>query len=557
MTEQFYNVQFFVSEYPLLRTLEPSDCLSNTSPAVQTVMAKVDPDRLCKPEIRVAPPPLEEAVMSLEDFVTCYSLPQRAKVICGYWEASTDGCDDSSREFAADEIIHLAQVVCPFVNLLVDDPSSGRTIGISLSIGFQGARFRVVSHRESVGSKTPRVFKTVREMVTVFPHTVKALAGHRNAVDEEKMFNNGDRLRLVRVVSLPGGGKALECKLLRGNMRLLQLPIAYEGNFAEVDDPRGYSLHELVSIARVPRTLKICPNVASPSAIIPGIPANFNGCVTMERPQLLVHIERVQQQEDGNPDGAEADGKPFLVPVDCPIEISLREDTYQGSDFSSLTTKDLVKKYGASTPFVARVTDWFEETSVLHQHLVRPGHELVFIREETRSNILVREKPHKRHFLIPIDHNGSFFRLNHIREDCGVTRRTLLDLKSLEDASFPFDVVCTKDDNPYSNLPEDVLPMDMTLTFEAFVKEDPTVVVAKLADGIICKCFHLPTRTGLSLQFERRWHTAGQAEAFKQRWSDRDCLAEEISGTVYNEFMKIYSDYEWFPAEVSACVANK
>lgn len=520
-------------------------------------------------------PTLGDVAMSLEDFITFFSLPQRAKVICGYWEPSDDagGSGDSSREFAADELIQLAQVVCPFVTLrLVADAVSRRALGVSLSTRFQGVRFRVVSHRELTGSTKPRVFAGVAEMVEVWPHTVKALAGYRRCADAEdeegddRMFNNGDRLRLVRIACLPEGRRMLECKLLRGNMRLLQLPLTYRGNFAEVDDPKGYTLHDLVSIARVPRTLKIhrgndaaAAAAVSTAVTVPGIPAGFDGFIILERPQLFVQVQRVLSAaaDDGAEVAAAAEegeepadtAKPFLVPIDCPIEIALREDTYQGCDFSALKLKELASKYASRAPFVVRVTDWKEETSVLQLHLVRPGHQLIFVRQESRSTVLVRDKARNRQYMLPVDHKGIFVRLNAIREDCGLSpRRAPLDLKSLDDASFPFDVRFTNADGTYSNLPDALLPVDSTLTFEAFVDEDRTAVVAKLADGIICKCFHLPIRTGLRLQFERRWPTS-----VNHRMSEYDTFAEEVNARVYNKLMKIYSDYEWVMAEEKPC----
>lgn len=524
-----------------------------------------------------------DVAMSLEEFITFFSLPQRAKVICGYWEPADDaGGSDSSREFAADELIQLAQVVCPFVRLLlVPDADSVRTVGVSLSTRFQNVRFRVVSQRELTGSTKPRVFAGVAEMVDVWPHTVKALAGYRRSSDAEdegerddRMFSNGDRLRLVRIACLPEGRRMLECKLLRDNMRLLQLPLTYRGNFAEVDDPKGYTLHDLVSIARVPRTLKIhrggvsdnTDNDDASAVTVPGIPTNFDGFITLEKPQLFVQIQRVQRiAEEGAADEAEAepaDEKPFLVPIDCPIEIALREDTYQGCDFSALKLKEIVKKYASKMPFVARITDWKEETSILQLHLIRPGHQLIFIRQESRSTVLVRDKTHNRQYMLPVDHKGVFVRLNAtIREDCGLSpRRAPIDLKSLDDASFPFDVRFTNGDSPYSNLPDALLPVDSTLTFEAFVEEGQTAVVAKLADGIICKYFHLPIRTGLRLQFERRWPVSGaNTDAFvNHRMSEYDTFAEEVNARVYNKLMKLYSDYEWVMAdEKPSCPAVK
>jgi len=501
-------------------------------------------------EIATTSVDFESRSMELEAFVADFPLPQRAKVTAGFWD--TENENESDREFAAEEVIHILQVVCPFVNLTLIHSESEFQTRVSLGTRFVSAKFRVVSHREFTNSTKPRVFHGVEEMINVWPHTVKALSNHNPGSSGQQLaFGNGDRLRLIRIARMTEGEKVLECKVLRGNMQLLQLPLNYTGNFAEVDDPKGYTLLELVTIARVERTLMI--HRAGPSDVrtlpsIPGIPGDFDGYILMEKPQLFVQMERVPRSDDeyvrGSCDEQQQRGA-FLVPIGCPIDVSPREDTYQCHDCSQISLKELVAKYNGSTPFLARIICWDEETTVLQQNIVRPGHCLIFLKHEKTAKILARDKVRDRYYMVPVDHTGSFVRTTHIREDCGTMS---LNLKALEKCSFPFDVKFTNAGNPYSNVFDCVLPTETTLTFEAYIGDDKAAIVAKFCDSVICNRFHLPLRTKLMFQFEKKWTNPLPPED-SLRWSDSDILTEEITGKIYNKLMEKYGDYEWVPAK--------
>ena len=67
--------------------------------------------------------------------------------------------------------------------------------------------------------------------------------------------SNGDELRLIRLIH-DRDAVRLELKNLR-TRELVRMSLDQTGSFVEAQDPKSYSLKELVDMARVPRFLKI------------------------------------------------------------------------------------------------------------------------------------------------------------------------------------------------------------------------------------------------------------------------------------------------------------
>ena len=479
----------------------------------------------------------EDINMSFEDFVSFFPIPQRAKILEGYWECGE--CD--TREFSAEEVIDIQRILCPFVRLAFRCPKTGTRMSQSVTPRYPKLRFRVVTEKEFSKLEKSREFKGVDELIKVWPHVVETQFDQEVEHGDVPAFLAGDRLRMIRIVPLPHGEKALECKNSR-TLQLIQLPLDYGGVFCEVEDPKGYTLQELVDIAKVPRILKIIQNsVNGTEQPIPisGIPAGFDDYLEMEKPALLVEINRVEYQIEETDEDVYRN---LLVPIDCEIYLAPRSDTYRCLVNKCEQLKKLVIESSNSFPFIARITGWKEETTVLQNHVTRPGDLLLFYsnREEDKvKKILARFE--QRYFLIPTSHEGNFSRIAAKGKDLADLHLDSLD----EDSSFPFEVEYNNA-IPYSNIRDCLLPSDVRLTFEAFVTEQ-SVVVSKLFGDTIGQAFHLPLRTNLQVKFERRWKMRLPKEC-TEKMSVFDWHAEEIVGTMYNEIMKDNSDYEWLVA---------
>ena len=460
----------------------------------------------------------QELHMPLKDFVSIFPLPQRAKVTMGYYEV---GESETNREFAAEDTIDVRRVICPFVCLTYTDPKTGQSGRASVTIKLP-FRFQVVTRQDAENLPSPQVFNNVQETVSAWPLAVRALEDHVPTEGRIVRFQEGDRLRLVRIAVTPNGQKTLELKSKQTG-ELIQLPMTYVGKFAELGDRRLYTLLELVEIAPVRRTLKLFshdPNVAP----IPGIPRGYDGVIVLEKPMLLVEVCGIFPPDLKEETGASK----FLVPIDCEIEMSPRDVNYLCQvenflDLGKLMTQ--VEKSYSDYPFVVRVIDWKEETTILQNQVVRPGDLLVIYGRDTVCKI--RARIGTRTVLIPVNHPGNFSLSS--RNTGKNSNGPFLCLQQLENACFPFSVTYSSEvDCPYSNQADSLLE-ELTekdpMVFESFEKDEPCVIVSKLFSDAIGAGFHLPLRTGLQVRYHSSWK---RPEKTPRNLSASNCFAEEV-----------------------------
>jgi len=82
---------------------------------------------------------------------------------------------------------------------------------------------------------------------------------------------------------------------------------------------------ELAEIARVARQLVLTyEDRESPDAWIPGLPLDFSGHVTLDKPHYLVEVQAITEH-----DSDDVDKNCFLVSIDTDITVAAREVRYE------------------------------------------------------------------------------------------------------------------------------------------------------------------------------------------------------------------------------------
>lgn len=466
---------------------------------------------------------MDDSDYSLESFVWRVELPHRAKVTEGYYEP---GDEDGDREFSNGEILEVRRLICPFVDLTFRHPSNDEESTITVSTRNQDLRFRVLTEKEAHGLATSKIFCDVREVIERWPNAIKSLTDHFVKVpgSESSRITRGEELRLIRVINDgDAAGVRLELKL-RSNNTLIQLPAEFAGSFYELEDPKSYSLQELVDVARVERFLRLDLSEVDERPQIRGLPRDFDGLLTMKKPQVLVEIARVLVRETTD---EEYTGQPILCPINCDIKLTPREVAYMPLPFENFPLESLGKVCKERLPFVARLVSWNEETAILQNHMTRPGDDLVVYSHTSVDKILAHCG--KRYFLIPVYHRGCFKRAGKSKKD-----QVEVELGSLESKTFPCEVRYSNT-SEYHNTIDDHLPLKEKLIFDQFVKAEPCVVVSKLFGDVIGGGYHLPLRTKIAVRMERRWK---RSMATPQHMSHLDCCSEEITEELHHEMIR-------------------
>lgn len=460
--------------------------------------------------------------LPLSRFVREITLPHRAKVKEGYYE---EGDDDGNREFSNGDIIDVRRIICPLVVLGYEDPVSQKEVRTSVTTRNPDVRFNVLTKKEMTAK--PRHFRSVQELIDSWPLMVKCLSEHKvpvSADGKEPEFvtlQMEDELRLVRMIFDGKGGTFLEC-LLQRTMQLIQFQSTDPGSFVEVPDRMSYTLREIVDIALVERNLRVDYSPENPQSLPSGLPSDYAGVVVMEKPEVFVEICRLFKDEDSE---KYVLSTPILVPIDCDIQISPRHEDYTDIPNEPRRLVELGASPEHVFPVVARIVGWTEQSGILLHHVTRPGDNVMIYARTAIDRILAH--CNEKYFLIPTTHSGRFLRVH------GKSKKpTEIQLNSLCDDSFPFNVQY-HGNNAYSNTRDD-LPWPAVLTFTAFIKADPCVLVSKLFGDVIGEGFHLPLRTNVVVQLQRRVKNGAKSPT---RMSMFDNCSEEISGSTYTELM--------------------
>lgn len=453
--------------------------------------------------------------MTLEEFVTKFTLPHFARVKEGFYDSYTP----NSLEISNGELLELYRVVYPLtVTLEFAQSTSGTKQKVSMSTMNDDLRFHVLSR-----SQKPFVYPTIEEVIRAWPLMVKCKTDDTNksgsVVDGDALrrpaFKKNDELTLVRKIWDDDRTPVLECKV-QSTKQLIRLPATDAGQFLELTDPKSYTLQELIDIALVERRLKLEQSVKCKPISLKGIPRDYSGTLHLSKPLVQVQVSRLQQGEYSS-DFAVTD--PFLVPIDCGIVLSPRDETYQQkpSIYKTYTLSLLLEMSTFKYPSVTRVVSWKEQSGFLQNHLIRPGDYLVFYSRRSVNWILAHSPD--RYFLIPVTNRGKFV--------CN-RNKSQLKLDLLERQPFPITVQLFSD--------VDTTLESESLSLDAYIKDEPCVLACKIFGGRVGTAFHLPLRTKIRvLPVEWRGERLPKDPT---RFSTYDDSVQEIPFSLYEEIME-------------------
>ena len=450
--------------------------------------------------------------MSLAEFILTFALPQRAKVFsCSEYD------NDDDVDLHEGDVIQIRRVECPCIHLSFHEPTTGKSVSVS-ALTTNPTQFQVVCAN--------RIFSGVKDLIKSWPLLVRAhndwnsssINGRGTIVD---WFRDGDLLRPIRQVVLPDRRMVLECAVV-DKMRIVQLPMTYRGEFSEMPTKNGYTLAELVAMAKVPRRLKMmrCTNCYCLS-FIDGVPINFDGLLELKEPNVLVEVKTIQGDAVDIGDSG-SDGAKFLLPIDCEVLVLPCAETFLWSlsnvnDLSQVCLSSRVRY-----PFFARIVNWTTQTTILHNQQISPG-DTIIVYDVVKSISKIFASCGERRFLIPVDYPGIF---TPTFSD-GITDQ--VRLSNLGYARFPFNVRHRYD----SRVLDYLLPEDELITFDGFLESEETVVVARQYFSILGDSFRLPLRTRLTIQVKRK----SPRSQLPSKTSVRDRFVEELTRSAYDELL--------------------
>lgn len=259
------------------------------------------------------------------------------------------------------------------------------------------------------------VFPTVSELIQAFPLYVRcnraisknSTIGQGNQLPWSQGYNRpkessakedealaaGDHLKLIRLV-YRDGEKNLECRRVR-DPRLIALPLHCAGSFTPLHNDNEYTLEDLVGIHPCRRRIRLAGvDEAWKNA------ANGAECVPCDRD---VYTEACDPFMEASPAS-----KPDLI-IGLPREADIMVSPDTGHHLTATTGELLntfVTHHRSQFPLLIRVTDWKEETSVLENHFVRPGVELVIHGWTRQTKVLARAAG--LHYAVPLTYGGLF-----------------------------------------------------------------------------------------------------------------------------------------------------
>ncbi len=338
--------------------------------------------------------------MMMKDFLECFPPPQSGRIVDGF---TPDFDADEAFDLPKGTVLNFHRQVSPNVPLSFKDPWGGPNadhyVKVTLPLEFQG-KFNLLPYDpDSESQSLDHVYATVEKLIKAFPIYIQANASFQNKPDQDQEYEDdidlleynvrvGDRLKLIRLVH-KHQQKLLECRLL-SETRLILLPMDCVGNFTVLPDNNDYLLSDLMSMLPRKRRLVVADSTRNIHKI-PGLSIDFRGYLFLEEPEAFVEASPMED--------------PSLIiglPSTLGVLVSPEENSYdRGQLLNSFATNNR-----NLFPVVARVTDWDEETTILENHYVKPGIELVIHGWTRQSKILA--EANGKYYAIPLTYQGKF-----------------------------------------------------------------------------------------------------------------------------------------------------
>ena len=335
-------------------------------------------------------PRMDVITLPLKEFLECFHPPQVGKIVSGLPE---DILIQEDLNISEGTILTFHRKINPNVSITFQDSwgkDSQDFVKLTLPVEFPG-KFRIMPYEPTTGDiSEDHIFPTVEDLIKVFPDFVQANVSYGSKSENPAgCFKCGDRLKLTRLM-YRDGEKVLECRPLNGS-HLISLPMNCVGNFTVVPTNNEYLLADIVSLMPRKRRVEFVRSSSSRQINIPGLPANYQGDIFVEEPEYFVEASPLHD--------------PNLI-IGLPHDL----DMVVSADQASFERGFLLNSFATNNrnifPVVARVSDWDEETTILENHFIKPGVELVIHGWTRQSKVLARCG--NRYFAIPLTYQGRF-----------------------------------------------------------------------------------------------------------------------------------------------------
>jgi hypothetical protein len=328
-------------------------------------------------------------MLPLAEFLDCFTSPQSGKIIEGYPQ-NFDAYEAFDIPKGCSLTFH--RKVNPNVPLSFQDSWGGATsdnwLRVTVPIEFQG-RFKLLPYDPVSGDDQPdHIYHTVEDLAKAFPVFVQANASYGDKLDDPNhAFSCGDRLKLIRLI-FKNGIKFMECRLLT-EPRLLLLPMECAGDFTILPDSNTYPLADIMGMLPRKRRVKIVTDLSKHPIKLPGLPINYKGELFIEEPETFIEASPVGDSG-------------LIIGLPCDLDIMVSPDEIErGQLFSSFinSNRNLL-------PVICRVSDWEQETTILENHFVKPGGEIIIHGWTKQSKVLAMCGD--QYYAIPLTYTGMF-----------------------------------------------------------------------------------------------------------------------------------------------------
>lgn len=279
-------------------------------------------------------------------------------------------------------------------------------------------KFRIIPPRNH-DIKNPKVFPTVKDLLDVLPTKFQANLRFDDPY-LPAIFKPGEVFRFRRKTRCPVDGQDfLECEDESGT--ILQLPGCCRGDFTVIEDERTYTLQEIVSFGPITRKLILCTddmkidkqdgtddtnddfndhtytNFSSKDILfskITGMPLNFKGIITLQRPEVFIMASPRDNLE-----------VKWKLDLNLDINVLPTDDI----DYEEPLTKEFVldsfmKEHEAELPVTASITRYKSVPTAFRKHIQRL--EVILHRIELQTRLL--GKTNNDFYCIPRHTPGRF-----------------------------------------------------------------------------------------------------------------------------------------------------
>ena len=329
---------------------------------------------------------MSQITLPLKKFVEHFALPQNGVTATGFCNNESQ---DNYFDFPNECVLNLRRQVCNTVDLTVKDSNNNSDVTISLPVDFPGRFYICAYDPVDDDSSVSHVFPTVGDLIESFPLYAQAQSSFE--VDQPDFepccVQQFDVLKLLRLV-YKYGGRFLECRII-GRSRVVLLPMQCHGLFKALKNNNIYTLSELTTMVPRKRKLQI-ENAADLKEYINDSNTLSNADIFINVPDTIIEASPVDDEYMivGIPDTL----------VDITIQLEDNNDQHLLQHFAT-NNRNIF-------PIVASVMDWKEETTILENHFVRPGAELIIHGWTRQSKILADIEDRK--YAIPLTYQGYF-----------------------------------------------------------------------------------------------------------------------------------------------------